>query len=158
MFFRQHLNELKRKWISQFLKWENPFSRAYHDIAKTMMLIPSWREKWLSEIEKLLNIKWINGCENTWDVIWACSSFVADLMPCWVMNVFSTPVSVFCGYPKSKISIEYEIFVDWIHFWNKLDNNNGLTIQQFIDKHKIVFDILLRYFTKIRMHHIDDLE
>lgn len=43
-------------------------------------------------------------CPVTWDVIWACSSFVADLIPCCVMNVFSTPVSVFCGYPKSRIS------------------------------------------------------
>lgn len=33
-----------------------------------------------------------------------------------------------------------------------------LTIQQFINEHKIVFDILLGYFSKIWMHHIDDFE
>lgn len=43
-------------------------------------------------------------CPVTWDVICACSSFVADLIPCCVMNVFSTPVSEFWGYPKSRIS------------------------------------------------------
>lgn len=37
-----------------------------------------------------------------------------DLTPCCVMKVFSMPVSVFCGYPKSKISIKA----------NKSTNNN----------------------------------
>lgn len=43
-------------------------------------------------------------CPVTWDVIWACSSLVADLTPCWVMKVLRTPVSQFWGYPKSRIS------------------------------------------------------
>lgn len=42
----------------------------------------------------------------TWLVMAACSSLLADLTPCWVMNVFSTPVSVFCGYLEIFINHE----------------------------------------------------
>ena len=34
---------------------------------------------------------------------WTC-----DLMPAWVMKVFNTPMSVCCGYPKSRISAKQQ--------------------------------------------------
>ncbi len=40
----------------------------------------------------------------TCEVMAACSSLEVDLMPCCVMKVFRMPVSVFCGYPKSRSS------------------------------------------------------
>ena len=48
---------------------------------------------------------------NTWEVIWACSSLLWVRIPCCVMNVLRTPVSVFWGYPKSSISVERKMLL-----------------------------------------------
>jgi hypothetical protein len=70
------------------------------------------------------------------------------------MKVFKTPVSVFWGYPKSKISNRKErikIYSDKFFY-------DLLTIQELINEDKVVLDVLLRNFAKIGLHHICHLQ
>ncbi len=146
-------------------------------------------------------------------------------MPCWVIKVFSAPVSEFCGYPKSRISANTHTDINDSLFWNetlnasrtvlntlspgfiyffscwtrfpgqlmvsdapsaddcqesmpfrggwvwfevmRLTQAHGgsdrteaeqcLTIQQLVDQHKVVLDILLADLPKVSRHDVTHL-
>lgn len=96
----------------------------------------------------------------TWEVICACSSFVWDLTPCWVMNVFNIPVSVFWGYPKSKISIYKKKSKIYLLPQEKQNIIWKLkpTVKKFIDEYKVILYILLTNLSKVGLHALDDFK
>lgn len=80
------------------------------------------------------------------------------LMPCWVMKVFRAPVSEFCGYPKSRISAQTRA--------DKMSDKPGRdtsraprqpTVQQLVDEHKVVLDVLLADFAEVGGHDVAHL-
>ncbi len=82
----------------------------------------------------------------------ACVRTIAlsDLTPSVVTYIFSVSVSVFCGYPKSSISVGARQF-------HRVTAQPGrkLTVQQFIYKNKVVLDSLLIEFAKVGLAKID---
>ena len=64
----------------------------------------------------------------------------SDLTLSVVMYIFNVSVSVCCGYPKSRISMKGQISIECLHTYFQ-DGEN--TIQELVDKHKVVLDSLL---------------
>ena len=83
--------------------WGHEQVDVLHDVEEELvppvldpLLPPSDLARHLGEEKEEENEERRRGEEApTWLVMAACSSLLADLTPCWVMNVFRIPVSVF---------------------------------------------------------------